>query len=180
MAEARARAWWDPGWGWKVWVMAAAMVFPTLGFAVWVLVEAGGETGVDEAALALAQTNAGGQVIAIQGTEHTIYHALGPLPSAAAPRADGRLTLVWFTGPACAACEDLPGINTVMAGYRDRLVFMEKAADRDTAAGRYAVGDDPMFLLVDPSGAELGRFPLPEDEAAFRAALDALLARTGG
>lgn len=180
MAEAPARAWWDPGWSWKVWAMAAAMAFPTLGFAVWVLLEAGGETGVDEAALALARSNAGGQVIAIQGTEHTIYHALDPLPSASSPRADGRPTLVWFTGPACAACEDLRGINTVMAGYRGRVVFMEKAADRDTAAARYAVGNDPVFLLVDASGEELGRFPLPEDEAAFRAALDALLARTGG
>ena len=178
MAEARVRAWWDPGWGWKVWVMAAAMVFPTLGFAVWVLIEAGGETSVDEAALALARANAGGQVIAIQGTEHTIYHALGPAFSLGAPgrwAADAGLV----HGSGVRGMRRLAGHQHGDGGVPRPGGVHGEGGDRDTAAGRYAVGDNPAFLLVDASGAELGRFPLPEDEAAFRAELDALLARTG-
>lgn len=157
--------------------MAALMVFPTLGFAVWVLIEAGGESPINPATQALAELNAGGPVIAISGTEHTSYHSPGPLPTATEPRADGRDTLVWFTSPSCARCDDMLFVHGVLAGYRDQLVFIEKSADRDTADERYGVSDVPAFVLLDATGKELGRFGFAADEAVFRLELARLVAR---
>lgn len=151
------RQWWNPGWSLKVWLMVAAMVFPTLAFAVWVLVEAGGETPIDPALRALAEANAGAPVIAISGTEHTSYHSPGPLPSAEAPREDGRLTLVWFTGPSCAPCEDMDYIHEVMADFRDQVVTVEKAVDRDTADERLGVTGLPALVVLSPTGPEVAR-----------------------
>lgn len=137
--------------------MVAAMVFPTLAFAVWVLVEAGGETPIDPEIQALAEANAGASVIAISGTEHTSYHSPGPLPSAETPREDGRLTLVWFTGPSCTACEEMGYIHAVMAAYRERIVSLEKAVDRDTADERLGISRIPALVLVDAAGKEVAR-----------------------
>lgn len=177
MEIASRPGWWNPRWGWKTWLMAALMVFPTLGFAVWVLMEAGGESPIDPATQAVAELNAGGPVIAISGTEHTIYHYPGTLPSAADPRADGRGTLVWFTSPSCARCDDMLFVHGVMAGYREQLVFVEKSTDRDTADERYGVTGVPAFVLLDAEGKELGRFGFAADESAFRLELAKLVAQ---
>ncbi len=169
------RQWWNPGWGVKVWLMVAFMVLPTLGFAVWVLLEAGGESPIDPATQALAEGNAGGPVIAISGTEHTSYHSPGPLPSAAAPREDGRLTLVWFTSPSCSACAELSFVHPTMAGYREELVTLEKSVDRDTSDERLGVTEVPAFLLLKATGEELDRLVAPRGgltEQAFREWLD--------
>lgn len=177
MTTANRRGWWNPRWGWKTWAVAALMVLPTLGFAVWVLLQAGGESPIDPELQALAELNAGGPVIAISGTEHTIYHYPGPLPTAAEPRADGRGTLVWFTSPSCARCADMLFVHGVMAGYREQLAFVEKSTDRDTADERYEVTAAPAFVLLDAEGTELGRFGFAADEAAFRLELAKLVAK---
>ncbi len=151
------RQWWNPRWSLKVWLMVAAMVFPTLAFAVWVLVEAGGETPIDPETQALAEANAGGAVIAISGTEHTSYHSPGPLPGADSPREDGRETLVWFTGPSCAACDELGYIHRAMATFRDDVVTLEKAVDRDTADERLGITEIPALVALSANGVELAR-----------------------
>src|SRR5690606_16750113 len=139
------------------WLMVAFLVLPTLAFAVWVLVEAGGESMIDPETQALAEANAGASVIAISGTEHTSYHSPGALPTADAPREDGRFTLVWFTGPSCAACEDMGYIHRVMPDYRERVVTLEKAVDRDTADERLGIDEAPALVLLDAAGVEVAR-----------------------
>ena len=173
---APARRWWDPGWSWKVWVMVAAMLIPTLGFAFWVLYEAGGQTKIDPETYALASANAAGPVTAITGTEHTVYHANNALPSADSPRSDGAYTLVWFTSTSCARCDQTSFAHSTMAAYRGDVVFVEKAADRESADDRLGIEELPAFVWLDAEGNELGR-PAPfADEAALRAEVERMLA----
>ncbi len=181
-AEQRSRGpWWNPGWSWKAWLVIAAMVLPTVAFTAWVGLAARGESDVDADLLALARENAGGgEVVAIRGPEHTAYHALAPLPTEAQPRADGRPTLVFFSAPACRACEQLQFAHRVMAELRGRLAFVEKSVDREPAAERYGVRETPLFMLIDAQGRELGRFGTVPDAAAFRAEVERLLAAAGG
>ena len=40
----------------------------------------------------------GGTITVYRGA-HTVYHSDAPLPTAAAPRADGKATLAWFSQP---------------------------------------------------------------------------------
>ena len=157
--------------------MVAFLVLPTLGFAVWVLIEAGGESAVDPELLALAEGNAGGAVIAIAGTEHTSFHWPGALPTESAPRTDGRLTLVWFTGPSCRDCERMTFVHRVMADFRDEVVTVEKAIDRDTSDERLGVTGIPAVVLLDVHGDERGRLATGAavSEAEFRAWLRGLL-----
>lgn len=160
--------WWNPGWGWKVWLMVLFLLIPTLGFALWVLAEAGGQTKIDPETLVIAADNADGPITAITGTAHTVYHSSEPLVDARAPRADGRLTLVWFTSGTCKKCEEELFVHRVMAEYNDRIVFIEKSIDRDTADERLGVKDTPTFVLLDSKGTEMARFGTVADEAAFR------------
>lgn len=177
----RDGAWWNPGWSWKAWLVIAAMVLPTVAFTAWVGLAARGESEVDSGLLALARENAGGgEVVAIRGPEHTAYHALAPLPTVDAPRADGRPTLVFFSAPACRACEQVQFAHRVMAELRERAVFIEKSVDRDPAAARYGVRETPVFVLIDAEGREVGRFGAEPDAAAFRAEVERLLAAAGG
>lgn len=152
--------------------MVLFLLIPTLGFALWVLAEAGGQTKIDPPTLAIAQDNANGPITAITGTAHTVYHSTRPLPDARAPRADGFLTLVWFTNGTCAACEDELFVHRVMAEYEDTVVFVEKATDRDTADERLEVKSVPTFVWLDAEGTELARFGAVADEAAFRAEIE--------
>lgn len=172
---AKRTAWWTPGWSWKVWAMLVALLIPTLGFAVWVLSQAGGQTSIDPRLFALAGENAGGEVTAITGTEHTVYHASAPLPDARAPRADKRDTLIWFTSQSCSRCEGMLFAHTVMNDYRERVVFVEKAIDRDPAAALFGIEKPPVFVLIDAEGHEEGRFEEAADEADFRAQVERLL-----
>ena len=174
-ASAKVR-WWNPGWSWKVWAMVVFLLVPTLGFALWVLAEAGGQTKVDPALVGLAGGNADGPVTAITGTEHTIYHASGALPEAKAHRMDGRDTLVWFTNATCEECERELFTHTVMKEFRDHFVFMEKDMGREPAAKRLGVTDAPTFVWLDAEGNELGRFGAVADEAALRAEVEKFLA----
>lgn len=171
--------WWSPGWSWKVWVVVALMLIPTFGFALWVVYEAGGQTKIDPFTLSVATANAEGPVIAITGTEHTVYHASAPLPEPKAPREDGKLTLVWFTSTACAACESQAFVHEVMADYRDNVVFVEKAVDRDSDDERLGVKGPPAFVWLDPTGAELGRFSELADPQTLRNNVEARIGREG-
>ena len=176
-ATAPSVSWWNPGWSWKVWVMVVLFLIPTLGFALWVLSQASGQTRIDPATFALAQKNAGTEITAITGTAHTVYHSNRPLPDAKSPRADGKFTLVWFTNGTCTECQDELFVHRVMADYRNHVVFVEKATDRDTADDRLGVKQVPTFVWLDDHGNELGRFGKVESEDAFVAELDKVTAR---
>src|SRR5690606_19237267 len=63
------------------------------------------QSSVDEGTRAIAETNAGGEVAVYTGSRHTVYHSEAPLPSPEQPRADGRPTLIWFSGTWCEFCE---------------------------------------------------------------------------
>lgn len=175
----RSRHWWSPGWGWKAWAIILAMVFPTIGLTAWVGLAARGESAVDPELLELARASAGSEILVVRGPEHTAYHSLAPLPSASAPRADGLPTLVFFSEPACAACERMQFVHRVMAEERGRVVFVEKSLDRDPVSGQYGIRETPAFVLIDAAGRELGRFGALPDEASFRAKVEELLAAAG-
>lgn len=155
--------------------MVAAMLIPTLGFAVWVLAEAGGQSKIDPQTLAIASQNAREDVIAITGTEHTVYHANGPLAEAKAPRTDGRLTVAWFTKTTCTVCTEQEFVHAVMSEFRDDVVFVEKEVARDTADERLGVKDVPTFVVLDARGGELDRFTDPGTPEALRERVAALI-----
>ena len=156
--------------------MVVAMLIPTLGFALWVLYEAGGQTTIDPAMLPVARLNADGPITAITGTEHTVYHANNALPDAKSPRPDDAYTLVWFTSTSCAACNSTGFIHRAMADYRTNIVFVEKAADRENADERLGIKDLPAFVWLDREGNELGRPAVFADEAALRAEVERMIA----
>ena len=149
---APAVSWLNPRWSWKVWAVVAALLVPTIGFTLWVF----------------AQANGKGDVTAITGTGHTVYHSTRPLPDAKAPQADGMITLVWFTNATCRECEKELFVHKVMADYRKSVVFVEKAIDRDTSAERLGVKQVPTFVWLDAEGNAMGSFGAVADEAQFR------------
>ena len=168
-------SWLNPQWSWKVWGMVVALLIPTLGFALWVLAQAGGQTKIDPATYVLAQKNADSEITAITGTAHTVYHSNKPLPDAKAPRADGKLTLVWFTNASCKECESELFVHQVMADYRSAVVFVEKAADRDAADDRLGVKTVPTFVWIDAEGNEVGTFGAVATESEFRSKIATFL-----
>jgi len=168
---AKSSSWWNPSWSWKVWAVVALMLIPTFGFALWVLAEAGGQTKIDPALVGVAGENSGGPVTAITGTEHTVYHSNQPLPTAASPQRDGRLTLVWFTSTTCRACEDQLFVHRVMLEFED-VMFAEKEVGREAASDRLGVSSVPAFVWLDADGNEVGRFETATDADSFRAAVE--------
>lgn len=136
----------------------------------------------DPALVELASANAAGaEVQVLKGSHHTVYHAVAPLPSAAAPRADGRPTLVWFSGTWCEFCERMEPFAHETAGeFAGRMVFVEKSVDDDRgAASRYGIRGTPTFVLIDSAGREIARFGFQQDAESFRSAIESALARTG-
>ena len=152
--------------------MVAIVVLPTLLLAVWLWGEAGGESEVDQAMVDLAGANAGGPVEVFTGTEHTVYHSSTPLPMPEAPRADGRLTVVWLARTTCGDCAGMrPFAQVVASEFRAEAAFVEKAVDRDAALSQVAVAQLPYFQVRDASGAVLGGFGRQRSAEEFRAAL---------
>jgi hypothetical protein len=155
--------------------MVALLLVPTFGFALWVLAEAGGQTKIDPATLTLARQNARGElgeITAITGTEHTVYHSNSPLPEPRAHRQDGRLTLVWFTTTSCRQCEDQAFVHQAVADLNADFVFVEKDLGREAASSRLDISGAPTFIWLDAEGNELGRFAELPDAAALRAEVD--------
>lgn len=137
--------------------------------------QANGTEASDE--LALAKDNAGGADIRVLTGSHKVYHLDDPLPTADAPRADGRPTLVWFSATWCTTCKSMePFAHATANQLTDEIVFVEKAIDEepDTAAD-YRVLGPPTFVLLDRTGQEIGRFGYQGDAASFEAAIQAAL-----
>ncbi len=65
------------------------------------------------------------------------------------------------------------------AEFAARMVFVEKAADRDVSAAKYGVSDTPTFVLIDARGAEIARFGFEADRGQFGAAIEAALTAAG-
>jgi hypothetical protein len=173
MTSQRARAWWSPGWSWRVWAIMLFFLVPTLGFALWVFSQAGGQTKIDSTLIPVASENAdGSDITVITGRGHTVYHANKALPDAKSPRADDQLTLVWFTSQGCTVCEQELFVHRFMENYHGRVVFMEKAVDRETADERLGVKELPTFVWLDAQGNEKGRFGPVKDEAELRAEVE--------
>ena len=140
-----------------------------------------GQSTEDPALTALAQEVSGGQVRVITGSAHTVYHSTVPLPTATAPRPDGKPTLVWFSGTWCTFCERMdPFVLATVGRFTDRLVFVEKSVDHDrSAASRYGIRGTPTFVLVDAEGHEVARFHYQLSSANFAQVIEASLARMG-
>jgi len=151
------------------------MAIPTLGFAIWVLAEAGGQTKIDPATLALARQNSGGNITALTGTGHTVYHSNEPLPEPKAPRDDGQPTLVWFTSESCTVCEEMLFVHTTMEEYQGRVVFVEKSVARETSDERLGVSTVPTFVMLDAEGNEQARFEAAATAEEFKAKVESAI-----
>ena len=161
-----------PGWPVKTWLILALLTIPVLAGGAYMAIGAERQTKVDPTILQLAKENSGGAVDAFTGPKHTVYHSLSALPSEASPRADGKPVLVWFTNTHCSRCEDMNFAQQVAATFRERMVFVEKATDRDTSAAVLGVRDLPTFVLLDARGQEVGRFGFQPDAAALKSAIE--------
>ena len=140
----------------------------------------GSSSPSDPSILALASANAGGgEINVLTGSKHTVYHSTAPLPTSAAPRSDGRPTLVWFSGTFCEFCERMePFAHPTAAKFSDRAAFVEKSVDDDrNAAAQYGVRGTPTFVLIDARGREISRFSFQSTEQAFSAAIESALSR---
>lgn len=164
------------GWTPKTWLILAAMIVPVLAGGIYMAVGAERQTREDPAAMRLAAANAGTAIEVFTGPDHTVYHSSAALPTDAAPRADGKPTLVWFSNTNCSRCEDMTFAHAVAAEFSGRAVFVEKATDRDTATGAYAVTAAPTFVLIDARGKEAARFGYAATAGELRAAIAGALA----
>jgi hypothetical protein len=155
-----------------VWAVLISLMFPVAIVGYYTLFITAGVTSVDPATQQLAAEDAGGAVQAFTGPHHTVYHSMAALPSADAPQADGKPTLVWFSETGCKQCGAMESFAYQTAHrYLDQLVFVEKAVDRDASAARYGVAQPPMFVLLDERGAEVTRFGAEPNAASFDAAI---------
>lgn len=143
------------------------------GVAAWAFTS--GDGGTQGAAPSSAATDGGTTVI--EGSVHTVRHYNGELPASANPQGDGLPTLVWFSGTWCHFCHHMSDFAYPVAEeFDDRFVFIEKSVDHDRdAALRFRVRGTPTFVMLDPSGEEVGRFNFQTDAAAFRQAIRAAL-----
>jgi hypothetical protein len=163
---------------WKTWTIMASLLVPVAIVGYWVLFVTTPQSKVDPAMLALAEGNASGPVQAFTGPGNTVYHSTAPLPSADAPRADGKLTLVWFARANCGECAKMrPFAQDVASQFASQMVFVEKAVDRDAQAAARNVPSLPYFELLDAKGAVLAQFGYQPDRASFEAAVRGALVR---
>ncbi len=150
--------------------------------AVAIYVASGKHSTANAATVEVARSNAGGEVQAHTGPNHTVYEALAPLPTAASPRADGKPTLVWFSATTCEFCEKMQSFaHETAQGFTNRMSFVEKGLDAGGAAdaSRYRIQGTPTFVLIDAKGKEITRFFFASSSAEFAAAITAALQRAG-
>jgi hypothetical protein len=161
-----------------LWTIFFGILIPVLVVVFYKQFLASSETSVDQQTEQLAAELAGGPVQPLTGPQHTVYYSPMALPSASAPRADGRATLVWFSSTDCGECHLMePFVFTTASQFARRLVFQEKPKERDSTAQRYGVTVLPTFVLLDVRGNELGRFGYKADAGAFGAAIERALGR---
>jgi thiol-disulfide isomerase/thioredoxin len=167
-----------PNIAWRRWALVAGGI---LGLVLLVfLAQTGANSGGGSpAAESLARENAGTEVKVLAGSHHTVYHSSAPLPTSKDPRADGRTTLVWFSGTWCEFCEQMePWAHATAAEYAERMVFVEKSVDHDReAASRYAVRGTPTFVLIDATGRPIAQFFFQQSRTAFSNAIEQALSR---
>lgn len=176
-APPRARHhWWDPGWNRTTWILFFVFIIPIVGGMVWISMAANGQTKVEPATQRIAAQLAGGPVQAFQGTQHTVYQATAQLPTAAHPRADGRLTLAWMSGTNCGSCGKMDAFAwQTLEAYSAKFVVMEKDLGRQPVDARYGVTAAPAFALLSPTGAVLARFQWQPTATALKDAVDTAL-----
>ncbi|MGE0059011.1 MAG: TlpA family protein disulfide reductase [Dehalococcoidia bacterium] len=162
---------------WKRWGLVAAVIGLVAVFAF--LARAGGSTSADPETAALAEANAGTEVKVLTGTHHTVYHSTAPLPTSDKPRADGKPTLVWFSGTWCEYCEQMePWAHETASSFTGRIAFVEKSVDDDkSAASKYGVRGTPTFVLIDAQGKVISQFFFQSSRTAFRTAIEQAINR---
>lgn len=161
-----------------MWGVLISLMFPVAIVGYYTLFVTSGTTSIDPAVQTLASENARGPVDAFTGADHTVYQSRAALPSAAAPSADGKPTLVWFSSANCSGCKAMQSFAHQTAHhYLDRLTFVEKAIDRDSSAARFDVASAPEFVLLTANGDEVTRFGEQPNAASFNAAIQAALAK---
>ena len=158
---------------WTGWLLLGVVALVAVGGGAYLFL--GGSDDAESAANVPAD---GVQVLA--GGTHTVRHSVASLPSASAPRPDGKPTLVWFSGTWCHFCEAMEPFAFATAGERvSRMAFVEKSVDHDRSAARqYGIRGTPTFVLIDSTGRELGRFGYQANPAAFGAAIDGVLGKS--
>lgn len=174
------RHWWDPGWNRATWILLFVFLVPIAVGMVWISMSAGGQTKVDPAMQRIAAQLADGPVQPFRGTEHTVYQATDPLPSAAHPRSDGRLTLAWMSGTNCGDCKKMDSFAwPTLEAFATKLVVMEKDLGRQPLDARYGVADAPVFVLLSPNGTVLAQFKWQPTASGLKQAIDAALQSAG-
>lgn len=170
------RHWWNPYWDRTTWTLFFIFIVPVILGMVWIKISAGGQSSVDAATQQLASQLAHGPVQAFRGTNHTVYQATGPLPTTAAPRADGLSTLVWMSGANCGDCNKMDSFAwDTLEQYASRVVIVEKDLSRQPIDARYGVQSAPAFVLLSPTGETLAEFAWQPDAASLKTAIDKAL-----
>lgn len=167
---------------WKTWLIGAAVVLVVGAVGFMAVSATNHKSEADPATATLARENSGGDIQVLTGSRHTVYHSTAALPTAQTPRADGKPTLVWFSGTWCEYCEQMePFAHETASQFNGRVAFVEKSVDDDRgAAAAYGVRGTPTFVLIDANGRELARFGFQSTAAAFAKAIESSLARARG
>ncbi|RLT44121.1 MAG: hypothetical protein DWI58_01525 [Chloroflexi bacterium] len=166
----------------RTWVRAlvAAGVVAAIILAVTLFIPGRAWQTLPPEPLDAAAPGAPGQVVLLKGV-HTVHHSKSSLPSEAARQADGKPTLVWFSGTWCTTCASMDAYaQPTMEQYQPRIALVEKSVDHDRAAvTRYGVRGTPTFVLIDPAGKELARFTAAANAADFARLIEAALTKGG-
>ena len=149
------------------------------GVAAWALTSGGGDASQETIP---ASAGGGGETAVISGSVHTVRHYNGALPTGSNPRNDGLPTLVWFSVTWCHFFLHMSDFAYPVAEeFQEQLVFLEKSVDHDRdAALRFRVRGTPTFVMLDPTGEEVGRFNFQNDAVGFRQAIEAALGAYAG
>ena len=143
-------------------------------FGGWYVLAGGGGDGS-------ASAEDSGPVRVIDGSRHTVFHSNLPLPTGSVPQAEGKPTLVWFSGTWCEFCEAMePFANSTAAEFDARMVFVEKSVDHaESDSQKFRVRGTPTFVMLDVNGSEIARFGFQRTAGAFRATIEDALALAG-
>ena len=165
---------------WKPWAIGGLVAILVLGGGFFLYSSGNKTTTASAATLELAKKNAGTDVKVFTGTNHTVYHSIPPLPTSSSPQADGKVSLVWFSGTSCDYCEQMePWAHEAASTFAGRMHFVEKGVAQDNEAAHYGVRGTPTFILIDAQGKALGSFGFQKTREAFVAAIEGELKKAG-